>query len=213
NNSRLRLLSRLSSKSRADDVGRVSSSRSRSSSSSHHEAAGGVLASSYRNSSSSPLFLGSDLLGSKVALFSSNAKPSQDEEGDEGWEGDEGGAGEGSDYNAAFEGFEGETKEDRLARLDDGDKYKDFVDLRLEEVEKLFPEGLAGGAQGALERATIRGTSAALLRREAADALIQSLDGFAEAGAAGIEGTGSEKWKVASKAYSAVGKRGAGGGE
>lgn len=81
------------------------------------------------------------------------------------------------------------------------------MNLRLEEVEKLFPEGLAGGSQGALERATSRGTSAALLRREAADALIQSLDGFAEAGATGIEGTGSDKWKEISNVYSAAAKK------
>lgn len=88
-------------------------------------------------------------------------------------------------------------------------QYPDFVDLRLAEADKLFPEGLAGGGQGALERATIRGASTALLQREAADALIHSLDDFAAAasttgeaspegsgGAAfGIEGTRSEKWR------------------
>ncbi len=91
-------------------------------------------------------------------------------------------------------------------------QYEDFVDLRLAEAEKLFPEGLAGGGQGSLERARTRGTSTAVLRREAADALVHSLDGFAAAadaggagaeGAAegappfGIEGTSSEKWRKA----------------
>ena len=114
NNSRLRLLARLSSNSRAD-VGRVGSNRLR------HEAAGGVMASAYRKSAS-PSFIGSDPLSDKAAMFSSNAKPSHDEEGDEGLEGDEDEAVEGSDYNATLEGAGGETKEDRLARLDDGDK-------------------------------------------------------------------------------------------
>lgn len=114
NNSRLRLLARLSSSSRAD-VGRVDSNRMR------HEAAGGVVASACRNSAS-PSFLRNDPLSDKAALFSSNAKPSRDEEGDEGLEGDEDEAGEDSDYNAMLEGIGGETKEDRLARLDDGDK-------------------------------------------------------------------------------------------
>lgn len=59
----------------------------------------------------------------------------------------------------------------------------------------LFPEGLAGGTQGGLERATTRGVPVALLRREAADALIHSLDGFADGGEAGIEGTSGEKWR------------------
>eukprot|EP00904_Undaria_pinnatifida_P004005 jgi/Undpi1/13605/HiC_scaffold_9.g03259.m1 len=199
NNSRLRLLARLSSKSSADIGG--GSNRIR------HEAAGGLLTSAHKKYSP-PSFLGIDSLSHKAAVFSSNAKPSQDvEDDDEDWEGEEGEAGEGLDYSAGFEGFEGETKEERLARLDDGDQYKDFVNLRLEEVEKLFPEGLAGGSQGALERATSRGTSAALLRREAADALIQSLDGFAEAGATGIEGTGSDKWKEISNVYSAAAKK------
>lgn len=84
-------------------------------------------------------------------------------------------------------------------------QYEDFVDLRLTEAEKLFPEGLAGGGQGALERAASRSTSTALLNREAADALILSLDQFAAAAAAeggegeegapfGIKGTSSENW-------------------
>lgn len=115
NNSRLRLLARLSSKS-GDDVGRVDGNRLR------NEAAGGVLASAYRKSGS-PSFLASDPLSHKAALFSSNAKPSQDErDDDEDWEGDEGEAVEGSEYNVAFGGVEGETKEERLAKLDDGDK-------------------------------------------------------------------------------------------
>lgn len=70
------------------------------------------------------------------------------------------------------------------------------MDLRLQEVEKLFPEGLAGGSCGGLERATSRGTPAALLRREAADALIMTLDGYAEAGPPGIKGTSSEQWRA-----------------
>lgn len=115
NNSRLRLLARLSSKS-GDDVGRVDGNRLR------NEAAGEVLASAYRKSGS-PSFLASDSLSHKAALFSSNAKPSQDErDDDEDWEGDEGEAVEGSEYNVAFGGVEGETKEERLAKLDDGDK-------------------------------------------------------------------------------------------
>eukprot|EP00752_Nemacystus_decipiens_P003185 g2947.t1 len=96
--------------------------------------------------------------------------------------------------------FDGGNNEDRLARLDDGDKYPDFVDLRLAEADKLFPEGLAGGGQGALERATTGGTSTAVLHREAADALIHSLDDFAASEGSdgapfGIEGTRSEKWR------------------
>lgn len=59
----------------------------------------------------------------------------------------------------------------------------------------MYPEGLAGQSQGALARAINRGTPAALLRREAADALIYALDGFAAGGEAGIEGTASDKWK------------------
>ncbi|CAM9389645.1 unnamed protein product [Ectocarpus sp. 8 AP-2014] len=101
--------------------------------------------------------------------------------------------------------FDGGDNDDRLARLDDGDKYEDFFDLRLAEAETIFPEGLAGGGQGALERAMAGGTSTALLRREAADALIHSLDAFAseDGGAAppfGIEGTSSENWRKASEA-------------
>ncbi|CAM9378782.1 unnamed protein product [Ectocarpus sp. 6 AP-2014] len=101
--------------------------------------------------------------------------------------------------------FDGGNNDDRLARLDDGDKYEDFFDLRLAEAETIFPEGLAGGGQGALERAMAGSTSTALLRREAADALIHSLDAFApeDGGAAppfGIEGTSSENWRKASEA-------------
>ncbi|CBN75983.1 conserved unknown protein [Ectocarpus siliculosus] len=101
--------------------------------------------------------------------------------------------------------FDGGNNDDRLARLDDGDKYEDFFDLRLAEAETIFPEGLAGGGQGALERAMAGGTSTALLRREAADALIHSLDAFApeDGGAAppfGIEGTSSENWRKVSEA-------------
>lgn len=114
NNSRLRLLARLSSKSSADIGG--GSNRIR------HEAAGGLLTSAHKKYSP-PSFLGIDSLSHKAALFSSNAKPSQDvEDDDEDWEGEEGEAGEGLDYSAGFEGFEGETKEERLARLDDGDQ-------------------------------------------------------------------------------------------
>ena len=89
-------------------------------------------------------------------------------------------------------------------------QYLDFVDLRLEEEERLFPEGLAGGCQGALERATNRGISASLLRREAADALIQALDEFAAGGAEGIEGTASDKWVQLRKtrSYGSGGERG-----
>lgn len=68
--------------------------------------------------------------------------------------------------------------------------------MRLDEKEKFFPEGLAGETQGALERAKSMGIPTALIRREAAEALILSLDGFAEAGdASGIEGTMSKKWQ------------------
>ncbi|CAN0221593.1 unnamed protein product [Ascophyllum nodosum] len=118
--------------------------------------------------------------------------------------------GEESRYNPALGRFPWEEKKDRQAELDDGDKYLDFVDLRLEEEERLFPEGLAGGCQGALERATNRGISASLLRREAADALIQALDEFAAGGAEGIEGTASDKWVQLRKtrSYGSGGERG-----
>ncbi|CAN0016865.1 unnamed protein product, partial [Hapterophycus canaliculatus] len=88
-------------------------------------------------------------------------------------------------------------------------QYEDFVDLRLTEADKLYPEGPAGSGQGALERAMTRGSSTAVLRREAAEALIHSIDGFAaaatgeaaDAGAPfGIEGTASDKWRKARQA-------------
>lgn len=95
-------------------------------------------------------------------------------------------------------------------------QYEDFVDLRLTEAEKFYPEGPAGGEQGALERAMTRGTSTAILRREAGDALIHSIDGFASAEAAkapfGIEGTASDEWRKARQAREQRGSPSAGGG-
>lgn len=70
------------------------------------------------------------------------------------------------------------------------------MDLRVQEAEIIFPEGLAGGSCGGLERSTSRGTPTALLRREAADALIMSLDGYGDAGTPGIKGTSSEEWRA-----------------
>ncbi|CAM9408448.1 unnamed protein product [Ectocarpus sp. 13 AM-2016] len=155
----------------------------------------------------SSLFLGRrDSVSGGKALFSSTTatRPAQEEGAAQ--DSDPGHSSRSSNNNKpGRKTFDGEDNDDRLARLDDGDKYEDFFDLRLAEAETIFPEGLAGGGQGALERAMAGGTSTALLRREAADALIHSLDAFAlQDGRAappfGIEGTSSENWRKASEA-------------
>ncbi|CAM9555392.1 unnamed protein product [Scytosiphon promiscuus] len=102
---------------------------------------------------------------STQALFSStSARPSDDSISAETEDG-----GKGRSPAPAQMTFDGRSHKDRIAGLDDGDKYDDFVDLRLTEAEKFYPEGPAGSGQGALERAAIRGSSTAILRREAGE--------------------------------------------
>ncbi|CAM9625695.1 unnamed protein product [Pylaiella littoralis] len=209
--SSVRLLARLSSSDAAAVGSNSVSSRSSSSSSASGTSVQRVLRASTRGKFS-PLFPGGSC--SSRAPFST--RPSSTTKRDD--------AHRSSTSTPAVLTFGGVSNADRLAELDDGDKYEDFVDLRLKEAEKLFPEGLAGGGQGALERAASRGTSTALLRREAADALIHSLDDFAAAAAAeqeeeeggapfGIKGTSSENWRETCEArqYGMLASAGEGG--
>ncbi|CAM9200472.1 unnamed protein product, partial [Ectocarpus fasciculatus] len=203
----VRLLARLSSSSHSSTAVKRSSSASTSTSSTPL-----VLrppAHRHQNPTSS-VFLGrrNSSSGAKALFSSTTATRPAQEEGD-AQDADSGHSSSSSSSSSkpGRKTFDGGDNDDRLARLDDGDKYEDFFDLRLAEAETIFPEGLAGGGQGALERAMAGGTSTALLHREAADALIHSLDAFAPAedgGAAappfGIEGTSSEKWRKASEA-------------